>query len=131
MRVCCLCKSESESHDHLFFKCQFSNDIWKSLLPMMNCIVQNEEWNSIITYIAAMGCTNNIWSVIRRLCLGAMVYFIWQERNFRTFRDETRDSKTVCRIICESVRMKIMSLKVKKSNEVMSAASIWNVKLDD
>ena len=60
-----------------------------------------------------------------------MVYFIWQERNFGTFRDETRDSKTICRIICESARMKIMSLKVKKSNEVMSAASIWNVILDD
>ncbi|GKA96494.1 RNA-directed DNA polymerase, eukaryota, reverse transcriptase zinc-binding domain protein [Tanacetum coccineum] len=41
--------------------------------------------------LADKPCLKSIWSIIRRLCLGAAIYFIWQERNFRIFRSQKRE----------------------------------------
>ena len=29
--VCSLCNKKADSHDHMFFKCDFANDIWKKV----------------------------------------------------------------------------------------------------
>jgi hypothetical protein len=55
---------------------------------MMEYAIQDLVWGNTVESIANKPCGNNIWSVIRRLCLGATLYFIWQERNFKIFRDE-------------------------------------------
>ncbi|GJW24117.1 reverse transcriptase zinc-binding domain-containing protein [Tanacetum coccineum] len=69
MTVCALCKRNDESHDHLFFNCKFSNDIWKQLKSMMQVQSNAKEWEDIINDLAEMPNKNNIWSIIRRLCL--------------------------------------------------------------
>ncbi|GKD23624.1 RNA-directed DNA polymerase, eukaryota, reverse transcriptase zinc-binding domain protein, partial [Tanacetum coccineum] len=53
-------------------------------------------------------------------------YLIWQERNFRIFRDERRSSKELVEVFSEMIRMKLLSLKVKKTNAVLNAQRKWN-----
>ncbi|GKE24694.1 hypothetical protein Tco_1436206 [Tanacetum coccineum] len=96
----------------------------------MDLNVQEVEWNSIVNLMAGNPCSNSIGSIIKRLCFAATVYSIWQERNFRIFRGQSRDWKTVFKAICENVKCKLMGLKVKKSNAVKKVADIWNVKMD-
>ncbi|GJZ78142.1 hypothetical protein Tco_0642814 [Tanacetum coccineum] len=49
----------------------------------------------LITKLSRMQNGNTIGSIIRRLCLAACVYLIWQERNNRVFRDVRRETLIV------------------------------------
>ena len=101
------------------------------MLKMMGCNIDETQWNSIFTKIADMPCTNSIWSVVRRLCLGATIYHLWQERNFRLFKEEERSWEAVLQMICETVKVRLMGLKVKKSIVVNKVSTLWNVKWDE
>ncbi|CAH8280760.1 unnamed protein product, partial [Arabidopsis lyrata] len=82
---CVLCSNGEESHEHLFFRCQFSSEIWGCLaakfLPNPPgslaaasswIILHNQPHNAkIIT--------------ILKLLLQSAVYHLWKERNFRIF----------------------------------------------
>nr|GEV82058.1 PXMP2/4 family protein 4-like [Tanacetum cinerariifolium] len=59
---------------------------------------------------------NNIWSAVRRISLAAVVYYIWHERNHSIFRGEKSDANGLIDTITETIKLKLMSLKVKESS---------------
>ena len=65
-----------------------------------------------------------------KFSLAASVYFVWQERNLRIFKNEERDSSVLIKIIYDEIRAKLMSLKTKKSNAVNAAAMSLEVQFD-
>ncbi|GKC62035.1 hypothetical protein Tco_1089633 [Tanacetum coccineum] len=67
--ACPLCFTEMDSHNHLFFE--------------------------FVSKYASMQNGNSIRSIVRRFCLVASVYFIWQERNYRIFKDVKRTVEEV------------------------------------
>ncbi|GJZ38275.1 reverse transcriptase zinc-binding domain-containing protein [Tanacetum coccineum] len=85
MTCCLLCKNNVETHDHLFFNCPFSAAIWKELKLKMRFKSNAMLWNSIVKELAEKQNGNNIWSIVRRLCLATVVCSIWRERNNRIF----------------------------------------------
>ncbi|GJZ52189.1 hypothetical protein Tco_0606704 [Tanacetum coccineum] len=66
----------------------------------------------------ALPANRNIWSRVRRLVCGAAVYYIWQEKNNRLFKNEKKDSNTILNTIKETVGMKLIGIKVKESKTV-------------
>ncbi|GKA05183.1 RNA-directed DNA polymerase, eukaryota, reverse transcriptase zinc-binding domain protein [Tanacetum coccineum] len=124
---CVLCNKCSDSHNHLFFTCEFSKEVWNELLKKLN-VSLSRSWDQIIDEIKDLPANRNIWSIVRRLVCGAAVYYIWQERNNRLFRNEKRESKTVLNIAMEAVVMKLIGLKVKDST-VKEVEERWNVKM--
>nr|GEU91504.1 ribonuclease H-like domain-containing protein [Tanacetum cinerariifolium] len=50
-----------------------------------------------------------------RLSLAASVYLIWQERNRRIFKEEKRSTKELFSIFKDTIKLRLMSLKVKDS----------------
>ncbi|GJR51139.1 RNA-directed DNA polymerase, eukaryota, reverse transcriptase zinc-binding domain protein [Tanacetum coccineum] len=103
-----------DSHNHLFFTCEFSNGIWKELLKMLN-VKLSECWDHIIDEMKVLPSNKNIWSIVRRLVCGTAVYYIWHERNNRLFKNEKRDINTIINIAKEAVGMKLLGIKVKES----------------
>ncbi|GKB96868.1 hypothetical protein Tco_0983005, partial [Tanacetum coccineum] len=85
-------------------------------------------WNDIIDKFSEMYCGNSIDSIVRRLGLATCVYLIWQERNNRIFRNEKRTCEGLFDIFKETVRMRLMPLKAKSSQAVLSTQKRWNVK---
>nr|GEU50954.1 reverse transcriptase zinc-binding domain-containing protein [Tanacetum cinerariifolium] len=80
-------------------------------------------------------CVNEVWNGIRnssakRLVWGAVAYFIWQERNVRIFRNGGRFGDELFKVIFESVRYKLMSLKLKTTPDVIKAAEVWNIPIN-
>nr|GEY81844.1 RNA-directed DNA polymerase, eukaryota, reverse transcriptase zinc-binding domain protein [Tanacetum cinerariifolium] len=73
----------------------------------------------------------SIWSILKRLVIGSMVYFIWLERNLHRFQDKRRPVKDLCGIIRDNVRLRLMSLKIKKSVQVMEAARLWDFGVEE
>ncbi|GJR87109.1 RNA-directed DNA polymerase, eukaryota, reverse transcriptase zinc-binding domain protein [Tanacetum coccineum] len=70
----------------------------------------------------------SIKSVLSKTVLGAAVYYIWQERNKRQFTNERRNVDDLSRIILDTVRLKLSSIKVIKTIFVESVEKEWGVK---
>ncbi|PWA47471.1 Phytosulfokine [Artemisia annua] len=94
---------------------------------MANLDMVSNEWASVISNIVNKPATNTIWSVIQRILFGAAVYFIWQERNIRRMQHSSRSDEVVFNCIISTVRMKLLGLNLKYTNEVVKAAKIWNI----
>ncbi|GKA51156.1 RNA-directed DNA polymerase, eukaryota, reverse transcriptase zinc-binding domain protein [Tanacetum coccineum] len=125
---CALCNKCPDTHNHLFFTCEFSNEIWNELLRMLN-VRLSRCWDKIINEVKALELNKNIWSIMRRLVCGAAVFYIWQERNNRLFKNEKRDSNTILNIVKEIVKMKLIGIKVKESRIVKEVEERWNDKM--
>ncbi|PWA52362.1 Phytosulfokine [Artemisia annua] len=95
----------------------------------MSLNVVSCNWNETINSIADKPCNNSIWSIVRRLCLAAAVYGVWNERNYRIFRDERCNCETVLGRICEQVRWRLISLKAKPTSAISQVEEIWNIKI--
>ncbi|GJW15676.1 hypothetical protein Tco_0019809 [Tanacetum coccineum] len=70
---------------------------------------------------------NNIGNVVDKLILAASVYFIWQERNFRLFKNESRSEDVLINLIYDSVRSTLMTVIVKKTSRTDVIAKKWNL----
>ncbi|GJZ03726.1 hypothetical protein Tco_0537001 [Tanacetum coccineum] len=67
-------------------------------------------------------------SVISRLVLAAMCYYIWQERNARLFKKNSKSSLLICETIITNVRLKLVSFRLKKNNaRVREMIAIWKL----
>ncbi|GJX96374.1 RNA-directed DNA polymerase, eukaryota, reverse transcriptase zinc-binding domain protein, partial [Tanacetum coccineum] len=126
---CGLCSKCSDSHDHLFFTCEFSKEVWHELQNILN-VRLSDNWNQIISEIEALPLNRNIWSIVRRIVFNAVVYFIWQERNNRIFKNEKRDKETIVKLIKENTVMKLIGLKVKESITVNEVENKYKIKLE-
>ncbi|GJZ95278.1 RNA-directed DNA polymerase, eukaryota, reverse transcriptase zinc-binding domain protein [Tanacetum coccineum] len=84
--------------------------------------------DEVIKYLEDHACKNNIWSVLNKLNLAAVTYYLLQERNDRIFRQENISEKELCSIIKDNIKYKLMSLGVKRYNVVMNVAEAWGLK---
>lgn len=66
-------------------------------------------------------------SILRRIVLAACVYYVWNERNKRLFANEKRDYKVLLTVIVNNIRLKLASLKVKKSAKIDEVSKRWQV----
>ena len=124
---CYLCMKEAEDLEHIFFKCDFSREVWEKVrikAKIHNCDVS---WNNIVQELANANNGNNIGSVVRRLCFAACVYSIWHERNCRVFRGENREVIDVVKAIIDTVKMKLMCINVKSSEAFRVVEKDWAI----
>ncbi|GKA31462.1 RNA-directed DNA polymerase, eukaryota, reverse transcriptase zinc-binding domain protein [Tanacetum coccineum] len=101
--------------------------IWDRLKLMCRLEDLSYVWAEIVSGISVRKANNTLWSIIQRLVFGVAVYFIWQERNFRLFRSVERPADKVFDIIVDTVRLRLLGLKIKRSHEVDKAAAIWKI----
>nr|GEY21176.1 hypothetical protein [Tanacetum cinerariifolium] len=126
---CALCKHEMDSHSHLFFKCEYSKVFWGKILKKMGVFGSTYKWNDLVVEMSRRNNGNSVDSVIRRLCFAASVYLILQERKNRIFRDECKSIRELIKVLSDIVRMRLLSLKFKRSTAVIKAQERWDVKL--
>ncbi|GAV67416.1 zf-RVT domain-containing protein [Cephalotus follicularis] len=83
--VCVLCCGSHDTESHLFFDCSYSNNIWSSMLSLLNLRRIDGDVHFWIDWMAhhARGKSFKVW--IRKTVLAATVYHIWNERNGRIF----------------------------------------------
>ena len=61
--------------------------------------------------IVAIPCNNFVGSVLRRICVCVVVYFICQERNARIFRNEERNTGNLFESIIDTIKLRMVKLK--------------------
>ncbi|KAJ9536602.1 hypothetical protein OSB04_un000203 [Centaurea solstitialis] len=97
---CPLCKNFMDSHDHLFFLCTFSLEVWRTIKHDTCLYGFDERWENIR---AALIQGRGPWKKEQRLALQASVYCIWRERNRRLFANRSNDAIFVIKEIREVV----------------------------
>ena len=124
---CPLCEMQMDSHNHLFFECPFSTKVWNSTKVKAELHNIPSDWDSIIAAFAHLAQVNSVKSVVAKLVLAATVYFIWQERNSRLFRKQKRNSDQLVGVIIQTIRLKLLTCRFKKTRRVERFLTAWDL----
>lgn len=124
---CGFCNTQRDSASHLFFECPFSQEVRDHFLHLEVDIPNHLAWCDLVDHVSQNWKGKSLVHIINKLTLGSLVYFIWQERNLRIFQNQHRSSRQVIKCIQDTVRMKIMGLKIRNSNRVFRSLRLWNI----
>ncbi|GKC86403.1 reverse transcriptase domain, reverse transcriptase zinc-binding domain protein [Tanacetum coccineum] len=125
--TCSLCESQPDSHEHLFFECSFSQQVWNQVKGVAGLASSNASIYDTIDDIIPFAARKTSKSVIAKLVVAATSYFIWQERNGRLFKNKKRTVNQVVDCIMNTVRLKLMSCRLKKSRSACDIVKAWNL----
>ncbi|XP_071714240.1 uncharacterized protein [Rutidosis leptorrhynchoides] len=124
--ICPLCKFCSDTHDHLFFECMYSSQVWRKITAL-TWLPQLSNWRAVCNCLSTAASRNTSTSVVAKLVFGAAVYFIWQERNNRLFKNSHRSEVKLFDDIYNTVRLKLMSIRFKSSAKVERMKTTWQI----
>ncbi|GJT79353.1 hypothetical protein Tco_1053695, partial [Tanacetum coccineum] len=93
----------------------FSQQVWNQVKGVAGLASSNASIYDIIDDIIPFAARKSSKSVIAKLVVAATSYFIWQERNGRLFKNMKRTVNQVVECIMNTVRLKLMSCRLKKS----------------
>ncbi|XP_022003104.1 uncharacterized protein LOC110900524 [Helianthus annuus] len=127
MNICLLCFENNDSHEHLFFECKFSAQIWCSVRDKVNMGTVDPKWADVTNWLLARGASKSVFNYSSRLIVAASAYFIWQERNARLFKNQTRPPDIIISLILQTVRYKLMGAKYKRMDKVRRFLELWDI----
>ncbi|GJZ17557.1 reverse transcriptase zinc-binding domain-containing protein [Tanacetum coccineum] len=81
MKVCSLCEQIQDSHDHLFFECTYSKQVWNHFKRLAGMCSLNECFNQILVHIIPFSKRRSPKSVIAKLVLAATTYYIFRAKD--------------------------------------------------
>ncbi|XP_074283817.1 uncharacterized protein LOC141608353 [Silene latifolia] len=105
---CILCKADNESHQHLFFKCQFATSIWNRLLKWMKLRGRTDSLKRELHWLAGRRRRRHWKAQWISSCLTALAYSIWEERNSRIFRDVEHNEDYIVRRVQYLVSIRLL-----------------------
>ncbi|XP_074315249.1 uncharacterized protein LOC141651434 [Silene latifolia] len=111
---CVLCHCQAESHRHVFFRCSFSQELWRALLQWMNNSGRSDDLRTELKWIVnARGRKH--WKIEwRKSCLAAAVYFLWKERNMRIFVGQEYTVRQIVSQIKFVTKIKLSCMSVSR-----------------
>lgn len=129
MFLCPFCKLIPDTHDHIFFECSFPAQVWSMVCNLAATDSIGPIWEDIILWMKPLASKRTAVSIIARLVVAATAYYIWQERNLRLFKNRFRSSVQVKDIIVYNVRLKLLTLRFKKKQNVAKVLEPWKIKV--
>ncbi|KAK4383266.1 putative ribonuclease H protein [Sesamum angolense] len=124
--VCCAGR-EMETHEHLFFRCNYSRQCIRILKRTVRFTWPNRAWAVDIAWASKRWNGRHIVQAAYRALLAAIVYHIWQERNRRVFQQSMRPSSTIARIVVDEMRQKIISIDLPDSVSSRGLYRLWRI----
>ena len=109
--LCLLCNIQRETHDHLFFECHYSSQIWRSIALKGGFYTPNVQWGNLVTWLSSNWKGKSLLVKSWKLCLAISVYHLWKERNSRLHSQRSLIVHEKEAVITEEVRIKLASLK--------------------
>ncbi|XP_074301310.1 uncharacterized protein LOC141632687 [Silene latifolia] len=82
---CVLCKQASETHDHLFFPCPFSQQLWHELMVWTRVPNRSNHYHRELDWCLHRQSRRHWKHTWFLSCLTCAIYTIWKERNCRIF----------------------------------------------
>ncbi|GJT51300.1 retrotransposon protein, putative, ty3-gypsy subclass [Tanacetum coccineum] len=96
---CPLCDLVPNSHDHLFFECAFSSQVWSKVRALCGMDFIPPRLIDVTTFINPISKSKTEVSILSRLVLATTSYYIWMERNGRLFKKNTSSPDQIVDVI--------------------------------
>lgn len=112
--ICVFCSRAVETHEHLFFQCSFSFQIWNSILSRLKTSFRTFYWQDILMLLRNKH--SRLQLSLASLGLASSVYHIWRERNNRIFKQTRKDINTILKETLDSMSYTAASWKGHKCN---------------
>lgn len=122
---CSLCQG-SESHDHLFFNCPFSQQVWNTILSKIHVSWHSRTWAEWISFFSNIK-GKSFQTIITKLIFTVTVYQVWIERNMRKFQGKSCTLEVVAHKIYSMVRSRLLSFNTLPPSRADWVAHEWNL----
>lgn len=108
--TCVLCNEEQETCGHLFFSCQFSGQIWETLVEGL---MQNDFTRdcSVLKILLSNPRLSPTKTFLFRYPLQVTMHTVWRERNARRHGEEPKGISCLDRFVDKTIRLKLLSVK--------------------
>lgn len=125
--ACSFCDMVPDSLSHLFFECEFCNQILVEFQRRGYLLCFQGNWEGSILYAAANWKGKSLYVLINKLVLAAVIFHIWQERNRRLFQKKKKRAWQISADITDDVRKKLQGLAVVNTSRVRDELSKWDI----
>ena len=111
---CELCRDADETRDHLFYDCNFSQQLWNEVLSLCGQSRRVTSWQGELQWAIQRLRGKSLMTEILRVAWHTVIYFIWQERNNRFHKSKVKAVMHILEKIKEVVRIRIRLMGMKK-----------------
>ncbi|XP_031249755.1 uncharacterized protein LOC116107604 [Pistacia vera] len=119
--------SASETHDHLFFSCDFSSYVWQEVTTWTLSTWPTLSWFPLFQWASLhLRRKGDFSHLLSWLVLLATVYFLWFERNNSVFRRHCSSRRDIVLAISDLVWAKILAL-APKYEMLTQLHAIWHL----
>ncbi|KAK1424402.1 hypothetical protein QVD17_19731 [Tagetes erecta] len=98
--------------------------VWLKARRFAGLISISPDWTSIKQWMIHAH-SKSIVNIVGKLVIAASAYFVWQERNNRLFKNQTRPPNIVVDLVFSTVRYKLMGIQFKMSPRVRAVLEDW------
>ncbi|XP_057251784.1 LOW QUALITY PROTEIN: uncharacterized protein LOC104897326 [Beta vulgaris subsp. vulgaris] len=84
-RICYLCEKELESANHLFFQCEYADQVWRPLLQLLGISRRGQGFREEKIIAAAKAHSRSRKAQIYVSLITEAIYMIWLQRNQKVF----------------------------------------------
>ncbi|GJT37265.1 reverse transcriptase domain, reverse transcriptase zinc-binding domain protein [Tanacetum coccineum] len=124
---CPLCKTQADSHAHLFFECSFSQQVWSLIRHLASMENVLPILHDIVMHLLPLSHKRTTRSIVRRLILAADAYHVWIERNNRLFKNAKRTPEDIRDMVMVTVWLKLITLRFKNTLSVSCLLEKWKM----
>ncbi|XP_020678500.1 uncharacterized protein LOC110096767 [Dendrobium catenatum] len=108
---CSFCLGNNESHNHLFFSCDYTFLVLSLMLPDVGFFYLRPNLFQVYEFFWRKPNFSAKEKQFCSLVISATVYFIWRERNQRKFSHTCSNPVAVKEIICNAIKKKFFFLE--------------------
>ncbi|XP_052622964.1 uncharacterized protein LOC128128149 [Lactuca sativa] len=83
--LCPFCEIVPDSHNHLFFNCDYTISIWRYFCNKVGINLLVDEWNDLVLKLCSLLNLKSVENLIIKCMFASCVAHIWRERNSRLF----------------------------------------------
>lgn len=106
---CVLCDNVEETRNHLFFSCQYSSEIWKSLTHKLLGTDFHTELDQVLSSLHN-STLPRIKLFLLRYVFQSTIYHIWRERNARRHGEIKSTHSRLLNLIDKNIRNRLSSI---------------------
>ncbi|XP_059635631.1 uncharacterized protein LOC132277803 [Cornus florida] len=127
--ICYLCNSHLESHDHIFFQCDYTKPLWSFIQSRCGIHIHPNSWQYLITWASHHWRNNNGFysNSVAKLALSSLVYNIWMERNRRIFKKNFLSQNALLQQVLDRIRQKLLSSQLTDSLSSRRIIEEWEL----
>jgi len=123
---CSFC-SGVENHDHLFFGCHYTKQVW-DLVSLKSQLTWQPQSLSNLVHLLSHTRGRKLKATLTKLTFTVTIYHIWIERNMRKFQNIQHTIPSLVLKICTDIRCRLLSMsKIPAGLHSKDLLALWNI----